>query len=397
MNPGCAALVAAVIATAGCGKEARSQAIVVSAAQKAIQVDAVTVEEMSAPTTLTITGTLEAERRADLAANAAGRVVRTFVERGDRVKAGALVAQLDSRAAALTEREAQANATSIGEQLAAVRADCARYDALLAKGAITQQEYDRQASQCRTQAASEEAARARSAEAARVLSDTAIRAPFAGVIGERQVTMGEYVQANTKVVTLLVDDPLRLALTVPAPAIAYAHAGVAVDFTVIEQPGRTFQATIKYVGREIRATTRDLIDEAIVDNHEGVLLPGMFATVQLPTGIAPQPVVPKTAVRETDSGPTVFVIRDGRVEQRAVHTGVTLGDVIAIKEGVKAIESSPSHRRTSSTARRSRRRSNHAMACLTLHTPAGPHLGHDAGDRRRRRGWVRLARCGPVS
>lgn len=147
--------------------------------------------------------------------------------------------------------------------------------------------------------------------------------------------MGEYVQANTKVATLLVDDPLRLALTVPAPAIAHAREGVVVDFTVVELPGRTFQATIKYVGREIRATTRDMIDEAIVDNHEGVLLPGMFATVLLPTGIAAQPVVPKTALRETDSGPTVFVLVEGRVEQRAVHTGVTLGDVIAVKEGLK--------------------------------------------------------------
>jgi membrane fusion protein (multidrug efflux system) len=335
MNPRRGSLIAAVFVMAGCGKGAKSEAIAVLAEPKAIEVDTTVVEERSAPTTLSITGTLEAERRADLAANAAGRVVRTFVERGDRVKAGALVAQLDSRAAALTEQEAQANAKSIAEQLAAVRADCARYDALLAKGAITQQEYDRQASQCRTQAASEEAARARSAEAARVLSDTAIRAPFAGVVGERHVTMGEYVQANTKVVTLLVDDPLRLALTVPAPAIAHAHEGVVVDFTVVELPGRTFQAAIKYVGREIRATTRDMIDEAIVDNHEGVLLPGMFATVLLPTGIAPQPVVPKTALRETDSGPTVFVLVDGRVEQRAVHTGVTLGDVIAVKEGLK--------------------------------------------------------------
>lgn len=329
------ALAALWLVTAGCRKESKAQGFVPAASAKTIPVETVMVEERSAPTTLSITGTLEAERRADVAANAAGRIVRTFVERGDRVKAGALMAQLDSRSATLTEREAEANAKSISEQLAAVRADCARYEGLLAKGAITQQEYDRQASQCRTQASSEEAARARSAEAARVLSDTGVRAPFAGVVGQRHVTMGEYVQASTTVVTLLVDDPLRLSLTVPAPALAFAHEGVAVDFTVIEQPGRTFQGTIKYVGREIRATTRDIVDEAVVDNHEGLLLPGMFATVQLPTGVASQPVVPKTALRETDSGPTVFVVVDGRVEQRAVHTGVTLGEVVAVKEGLR--------------------------------------------------------------
>ncbi len=328
-------LVPAFLLPVGCHKETPVQALALPQTQKAVQVDTVTVEERSAPTTLSITGTLAAERRADLAANAAGRVVGTFVERGDRVKAGALLAQLDSRSAALTEREAEANSKSIAEQLASVRTDCVRYEGLLAKGAITQQEYDRQASQCRTQAASEEAARARSGEAARVLSDTAVRAPFAGVVAERFVTMGEYVQASTKVVTLLVDDPLRLALTVPAPAIAYAGGGVVVDFTVIEQPGRTFEATIKYVGREIRATTRDLVDEATVDNHDGMLLPGMFATVQLPTGSALQPVVPRGALRETDAGPTVFLVVEGRVEQRAVHTGVAIGDTVAVTEGLR--------------------------------------------------------------
>jgi membrane fusion protein, multidrug efflux system len=120
------ALVAACLVALGCRENGRSQAIAAAVAHKTIQVDAITVEERSAPTTLSITGTLEAERRADLAANAAGRVIRTFVERGDRVKAGALVAQLDSRAAALTEREAEANAKSIAEQLAEVGADCAR-------------------------------------------------------------------------------------------------------------------------------------------------------------------------------------------------------------------------------------------------------------------------------
>jgi len=126
-----------------------------------------------------------------------------------------------------------------------------------------------------------------------------------------------------------------LKMTVPEPVIGYAKEGVPVTFDVVSLPGRTFTATIKYVGREIRSTTRDVVDEAIVDNHERLLLPGMFATVQLPTGTAPQPVVPKTSIFHTEAGPTVFVIADGRLQQRAVHTATVLDDVVAVSEGLK--------------------------------------------------------------
>jgi membrane fusion protein (multidrug efflux system) len=269
-----------VLATVACRREngPPPQATLV---QKVVHVETVVVTERLVPKTLAVTGSLEADQRTDLAANASGRVVRTFVERGDHVKAGAIIAQLDARAASLTQSEAQANVKSLDEQLAAVRAECARDDALLAKGAISQAEYDRQASQCRTQTASEEAARVRISEAARVVQDAAIRAPFAGVISERYVNVGDYVTASSKVVTLLVDDPLRLKLTVPEPAIPFAREGVTVTFEVLGLPDRTFSAPIRYVGREVRATTRDLVDEAIVDNHDRLLLPGMFATVQL--------------------------------------------------------------------------------------------------------------------
>jgi len=325
----------ACLTAVACKRDGGTPQTPVPTAPKAVRVETIVVDERPVPTTVTITGTLEPDQRTDLAANASGRVVRTFVERGDHVKAGALLAQLDTRAAAFSQLEAQANVSAVTEQLAAVRMECTRYEELHAKGAITQQEFDRQAAQCRTQASSEEAARARAGEAARVIRDAAIRAPFAGVIGERYVNVGDYVQPSSKVVTLLVDDPLRLRLTVPEPAIAFARQDVNVFFKVVGIPDKTFTAVIKYVGREIRAMTRDVVDEAIVDNHDRLLLPGMFTTVQLPTGTAPQAIVPKSAVLRTDSGPAVFAVVDQHLQQRAVRLGLELDDTIAIPEGVK--------------------------------------------------------------
>jgi membrane fusion protein (multidrug efflux system) len=253
------------------------------------------------------------------------------------VKAGAILAQLDSRAAALSQTQANATAPSVAEQLAAVRADCARVETLLGSGAISKAEYDRTTAQCRTQAATEEAARARAGEAAQTLHDTSIRAPFAGVVVERFVNVGDYVREDSHVVTLVVDDPLRLRLTVPERAFGAVKEGVIVTFETVALPGKTFNANMKYVGREIRAATRDVVSEAVVDNTDHALLPGMFVTAHLPIGETTLPVVPKEAVVPTEPAPSVFVVQDGRVQQRVVQLGASVdnGAIVAIADGVK--------------------------------------------------------------
>ena len=303
-----------------------------------VHVETATVTTQSLPKLLTITGVLEANQRTDLAANAQGRVVRTFVERGDHVKAGQLLAQLDVRSAALTQAEAVANVQSISENLKNLRADCERYKKLLERGAITQQEYDRQTASCATQGASEEAARARAAEAAQTLNDAAIRAPFAGVVGERFVSVGDYVHADTRVATLLVDDPLRLQLTVPEPSIGFVKEGVEVSFETVGRPGRRFKATVKYLGREVRQSTRDLVVEAVSDNSEHLLLPGMFVTAHLAVGQETVPVVPAKSIVRVETSDTVFVVVAGHLEQRVIQRGEATGELVAALDGVKKDE-----------------------------------------------------------
>lgn len=300
-----------------------------------IHVDTVSVTERSLPKLLTVTGVLEPDMRTNLSANAQGRVIRTFVERGDHVKAGQLLAQLDVRAAVLTQAEAIANAQSAADMLKNVRADCNRYIKLLERGAITQQEYDRQTTSCATQGSVEEAARTRAAEAAQTLHDAAIRAPFAGAISERFVSVGDYVRPDTHVVTLLVDDPLRLQLTIPEPSIGHVKEGVTVTFETVSRPGQTFQATVKYLGREVRQTTRDLVVEAVSQNTDHKLLPGMFVTAHLATGEQTVPVVPKSATLRVDVNDTVFVVVGGHLEQRVIQEGAVVGDVVAVLDGVK--------------------------------------------------------------
>lgn len=300
-----------------------------------LKVETVTVGEEKVPKLLELTGVLSSNERTDLAANASGRVTKTFVERGDHVKQGQLLAQLDARSASLSRVEAQANVTSATEQLAGLKADCDRYVNLLARGAITQQEYDNKATSCKTQAATEEAARARAAQANQTVNDSSIRAPFAGLIAERFVHVGDYVHPDTRVVTLLVDDPLRLELTIPEANISSVHQGTVVTFRSVSRPGRTFTAQVKYLGGEVREATRDLVVEAVTDNPDRALLPGMFVTADIPVGEVMAPVVPEKALVHRDDNTVVLVVVSGHIEEHIVQTGATVGGQIAITDGVK--------------------------------------------------------------
>jgi len=289
---------------------------------------------------LPLTGTLIADLRTDLTANASGRVVKTFVERGQKVTQGQTIAQLDVRAAAASAAAARADVASAKTLLETAQAECDRYDALAARGAITKQEHDKQTANCRQQLAAFAVSQARATGSALAFSDGTIRAPFAGVVTERFVSTGDYVQASSKVVTLVVSDPLRLRLTVPERRIGEVREGSNVTFSPPSKADRTFTASIKYMSGEVREATRDVVIEAIVQNPDGALLPGMFVNANVDVGQHPMPVVPKSAVFSTGEDSSLYVVVNQHLELRIVMLGVQAGDDVAVEDrGVHAGDS----------------------------------------------------------
>jgi RND family efflux transporter MFP subunit len=301
----------------------------------AIHVETAEVREEPMPRSLRLTGTLRAGQRTELAANAAGRVVRTLVERGSEVKQGDTLAVLDTRSATLSAAEARAQAEQAVAQAESAKRECQRYKALLDKGAITQLEYDRQFDSCRTAGHSLDAARTRAAEAALVVGDGAIRAPFAGVIGERYVQVGEYVRQDSRVVSLAALDQIKLELTVPEASVAAVKKGGTVTFTVPAYPGRFFSGTVRFISGSLRESTRDIVAEAVVDNADRALRPNMFASVALSTGDAPTPVLPTSAIVVKEGLSHVFVVVAQRAEERVVQTDARRGDRVAVLRGIK--------------------------------------------------------------
>jgi len=311
-----------------------------SATQAApIQVQTVVVVEQAMPDLLTLTGTLRANQESEVAADATGKVTATFVERGQKVNRGDKLAVLDARSATLSAKAANAQTELARAQLEDARKDCERVKALYQAGAISQADYDRTTTQCATTQWSAAAAQAAQQSAQKVVGDAVIRAPFAGTVGERFVNVGQYVQPSTKVASLYDPDPLRLELTVPEANVGAVKADMAVSFTVASYGDERFVGAIKFISPHIRPATRDLVVEALCPNADGRLRPGMFAVANLAVGERNVPVVPASAVVKANSGASVFVVLDKRIQERIIQLAGEKGGLFGIVSGVQVGES----------------------------------------------------------
>lgn len=294
------------------------------------------VKPVPMPETLSLVGTLKGARQTDLAANANGRVLETLVERGTNVAANALLARLDVRGAAIAVTEAKANARGAATQASASRADCDRSRVLQQKGAISQQDYEKIAAQCQSSAEALEAAEARVVLAAKNVGDGLVRAPFAGMVTERFVNVGEYVREDTKVVTLVTLDPLKLELTLSESKYALVKPGQDPTLRVRAYGEQTFPGRVKIIGGAVRETTRDVVVEAQVPNGDLRLRPGMFASAELVLEEKPLLTIPKSALVKRGGDTHVFVVTQDRAEERAIDLGASKEDQVAVHHGLKS-------------------------------------------------------------
>lgn len=303
-----------------------------------VNVQTSAIAERQVPDWLVLTGTLKSSQESEVAADANGKVIATYVERGQEVKQGDILATLDTRGASLTATAAQAQANLTRTQLEQAQRECERVKALFDTGAISRAEYDRTTSQCQSTQYALAAAEANQRTALKVLGDATIRAPFAGVVGERLVNVGQYVQPQTRVVSLYALDPLRLELTVPESAVGSIKLGAPVKFKVTSFEKDTFLGTLKFISPNVRQATRDLVVEAQVPNPDRKLRPGMFATARLHAGDRKLPVVPTSSVKSDGVTSRVFVVVQGIVQERIVQTTEGEGGEVPILAGVTAGE-----------------------------------------------------------
>ena len=182
-------------------------------------------------------------------------------------------------------------------------------------------------------------ARARVVLAKKALADTTVKAPFAGVVGQRLVSVGDYVTRGTKVASVLRTSPLRVQLTVPEQYSSGVAVGRSVSFEVDASPGKKFTGQVRYVSPALETNSRTLIVEAVVPNAEGTLRPGSFATALIEQGNrSPGILTPAAAVRTVAGTSRLFVVSSDRAEERIVTLGQAVGDLVEITSGLKVGE-----------------------------------------------------------
>ena len=303
-----------------------------------VKVETIAAVEAPAPLLLTLTGLIAADQRSEVTADTQGKVIAVMIERGQRVKMGDPVVRLDVRSAALSSREAQANLAAARSQKELAEGECKRVQSLLDKGAITRSEYDRQMAACTGAVQQVAAAQARTEMISKSVSDGLVRAPFDGMVADKNVSPGEWVAPGRPLFTLVDDDPLKIELSVPEKAVRAIRLDQLVRITAVANPCYHYTARVTRVGAEI-GRTRSLIVEATIDASKAdlvetpeckdplsqiktALVPGMFAEAQVEIAKVKRPVVPDDAVDKRGKTMHVFVASKGEVQDRIVQIAI---------------------------------------------------------------------------
>ncbi|MDR1988949.1 MAG: efflux RND transporter periplasmic adaptor subunit [Acidobacteriaceae bacterium] len=345
-------------------------------AKPAVAVAATAAVEQPVTHFITASGTLLAEEQASVAAEVSGRVVETPIERGTPIEAGAVLIRIAATESEAQAREAEANAEQIVVRLGLksgeafnveavpevqnakaaydlAKSEFTRIQALLDQRVVSQSEFDQSRTQMEATRQQYEAtknnmaqqyqsllaARARVTVAQKALADTVVRAPFTGLVAERVVSVGDYVNKGTKVAVVVRVNPLRVQLTVPEQSVSAVTVGAPVSFSVDAYPNRQFTGTVRYVSPVLTENQRALTLEAVVPNGSGELKPGLFATARIerPTKVNAV-VVPAAAVRTAGGNSRVFVVSGDHVEERLVTIGQTIDTMVEITTGLTAGE-----------------------------------------------------------
>ena len=168
------------------------------------------------------------------------------------------------------------------------------------------------------------------------LRDATVKAPFAGAVKEKTVNIGQYVRANTALITLVKTDPLRLRLEIPERMAPWIKTGQALQVDVEAFQDRSFPAKIWRISPSVDQSKRTFVAEALVENGAGLLKPGSYGRARVPTNKVERiTLVPSRAINYVFGSNKAYIVTNGVVEARDVKLGDRYDQDVEITEGVK--------------------------------------------------------------
>jgi membrane fusion protein (multidrug efflux system) len=267
------------------------------------------------------TGSLIPDEEVELSFEASGKVVGIFFSEGTRVKKGQMLAKIN-------DRPLQAQLLKLQAQLKLVQEREFRQRQLLDRDAISKESYDQVVTELQSLEADIMLVQAR-------ISETELRAPFDGIVGLRLISEGAFATTQTKIVRLVKISPLKVEFSIPERYAGEVSPGFPISF-VIDGIPQTFKANVYAVDPKVDVNTRTIIVRAMYPNLNEELKPGRFASVRaLLSQISNTISIPSQAVIPEMSGEKVFVIRNGKAEERKVVLGLRTESHIQVREGLQ--------------------------------------------------------------
>jgi membrane fusion protein, multidrug efflux system len=277
-------------------------------------------------------GSLRAVRGVDVTSEISGLVRTLHFTSGDVVEAGQLLVQLNADADI-----AQLHALEAAAELAGTVYE--RDKKQLAIQAVSQATVDADSADLKSK-------KALAAQQAALIDKKSIRAPFAGKLGITTVNPGQYINPGDKIVTLQTLDPIYIDFYLPQQEFSRIAINQKLSVSADGYPGQSFGGRITAINPRVNSDSRNIQIEGMLSNPRQLLLPGMYASVEIAAGQKSDYItLPQTAISFNPYGNTVFIVEQGEAgpdgkarltaKQKFVTTGARRGDQIAILEGVK--------------------------------------------------------------
>lgn len=320
-------LMASVLLLQGCmdsfnGEEENDE----TEAVLAIPVEAAMVSSDDMAAYYTGTATLEADEQAVVVSQITGVVLKVNAEEADFVKAGQVLAAVETDRYAL---EVERNNASLKR----LQTDFQRKKELFAKQLVSTEDFERTSAEYEAQKAAYELAKLD-------LAYTSIKAPISGFVSERMVRAGNLVQLHQAVFHITSYDPLLAVLHVPERELRVLSKGLQVSMSVDAWPEESFAGEVIRISPVIDTNTGTFRVTAEIKDHGQMLKPGLFGRVEILYDMHKNvPVIPRNAVITEDELSHVFVINEeGDVNRRAIHLGYEANGRIEVTEGLKTGE-----------------------------------------------------------
>jgi len=282
------------------------------------------------PATLDVIGTTVAVQGVTVSADLQGTVARIGFESGKSVHAGDVLVELDTR-----QERAQLAAMEAQRDLA--RINFGRTEQLVKQGVIAKTEFDNVTAQ-------QKATEAQVGEIRATIARKTIRAPFSGILGLRQVNLGQYLSAGEAIVSLQALNPIYVNFGVPQQTAPQVRVGRTLLVSSNDVGGLKFTGRVTALDSTVNEATRNVQVQATLANPGGKLRPGMFVQVAIAVGIdRPVIALPATAINYAPYGDSVYVVSDMKDPKGKTYRGVrqqfvklegSRGDQVAVISGV---------------------------------------------------------------